>query len=45
MMSAGLARAVGEEARMSLWCDALYEEVCAFNRTAAERYRELDGTR
>lgn len=45
MMSAGLAHAAGEEERMSLWCDALYEEVCAFNRAAAERYRELDGTR
>ena len=45
MMSAGLARAAGEEERMSVWCSALYEELCAFSRAAADRYRELDGTR
>ena len=42
MMSRGLALAAGEEERMDLWCRALYEELCAFNTSAAESYRKLE---
>ena len=39
--SLGIARAVGLEEQMKLWCDALYEELLVYDPRAQKRYEEL----